>query len=276
MFNNKVAIITGATRGIGRVLANKMAELGCNIVVTGKTVKSTRALPGDIYEVSKEIENYGVKALPIQLNLRDQYNIKITVDKTMEEFGRIDYLINNAGALWWKSILGTSHKKYDLIHDINSRGSYILSRECIPYMLKNDNGGHIVMCSPPITTDINHYKNKTAYMISKLGMTMSMMGISSEYDNEKIAANSIWPKTPIESQALINHRLGNPFMWRKADIVCDAIINILQENPLEFKGNALIDEEYLLEKGETDFDKYNCVPGGNPPSLDKIHHMWNS
>ena len=136
--------------------------------------------------------------------------------------------------------------------------------------------GHIIMHSPPLPSPNNKdiYANKTAYMISKLGMTMSALGISSEYEGKNIAANTIWPSTPIESFAVKNHNLGEKKMWRKADIIADAIINIVNEDPNKFSGNQLIDEDYLRSKGETDFSKYQCVPGYEPPKLTDVFEKF--
>ena len=281
MISNKVALITGASRGIGRAIALGLAKENYNIVVASKTTKDTKELPGTIYSVAEEVEKLGVKALPFKLDVRNDQDMKDVVQKTMKEFGRIDVLINNAGALWWKSIEETPIKKYDLINSINSRASFYLSKLCIPEMEKND-GGHIIMQSPPLTVGsslafpVSHFHGKTGYMISKLGMTMTALGISEEYKGKNIAANTLWPMTPIESYALKNHKLGMPKHWRKEDIIVDAVKNIIQEDPVTFSGNQLIDELYLRSKGVDDFDQYQCVPGSEPPRLDNIQHLWNA
>lgn len=279
----KVAIITGSTRGIGRKIALELAKKGYNITVAAKTIKGTKKLPGDIYSVSNEIRELGGEALPFRLDLRDENTIKECVKKTYDKWNRIDVLINNAGALWWKNIIETPAKRYDLINDVNSRGAYLMSREVIPYMLKNKKG-HIINCSPPLTLNdnktlafnFNVLKGKIAYMISKLGMTISAMGISEEYKNKGIAANTLWPMRPVRSYALINHKLGDQKFWRKADIISDSIINIINEDPYHFSGNQLIDEVYLKTKGVKDFSKYNCVPNYEPPKLNELHHLWKA
>ena len=163
----------------------------------------------------------------------------------------------------------------DLINSINSRASFLLSKLCLPHMEKN-NFGHIIMHSPPLPSPNNKeiYANKTGYMISKLGMTMSALGISTEYEGKNIAANTIWPSTPIESFAVKNNNLGEKKMWRKADIIADAVINIVNEDPNKFTGNQLIDEDYLRSKGETDFSKYQCVPGYEPPKLTDVFEKF--
>ena len=275
----KVAIITGSTRGIGRHLALTLAKNGYNITVTGKSIKSTDKLPGDIYTVSKEVKESGSDSLPIKLDVRNENEIESCVKKTYEKWGRIDLLINNAGALWWKPIEQTPAKRYDIINQINSRAAFLMAREVIPYMKQNE-GGHIINFSPPILPivlkDYRALENKTAYLISKLGMTLSMLGISKEYGGTNIAANSLWPLRPVESYALINHKLGDKKSWYKQDIISDSVLEILKEDKSTFTGNQLIDEEYLITKGTTDFTKYRCDPNFEPPKLDEIHELWNA
>jgi citronellol/citronellal dehydrogenase len=275
---SKVAIITGATRGIGRELAHGLAKNGYNIVVTGKTMKDSNTLPGTIYSVAEEIERYGVIGAPIRADLRNTEDIDKIVRFTRSKFGRLDLLINNAGALFWKPIIDTDIKKYDLINNINSRASFYLSKLCLP-LLKESGGGHIINQSPPLLEGdlLNQtLKGKTAYMISKWGMTLGALGIAEEYRGTGIACNTIWPMTPIESYAVKNNNLGNEKMWRKPDIIVDSVLEIIKEDPNVFTGNQLIDEVYLREKGVTDFSKYQCVEGFEPPKLMEINEMWKS
>jgi len=269
---NKVALITGATRGIGKAISLSLARQGYNIVVTGKSIKDTPNLPGSIYSVSNEIEKMGVKALPIKLDVRNHDDIKNTLDLTKKNFGRLDVVVNNAGALYWNSIENTDIKKYNLINDINCRGSFFISKYSIPLMLEND-GGHIIMQSPPLPTNIREQKvlaNKTAYMISKWGMTLGALGIGEELKDKGIAVNTLWPSTAIESHAVINNNLGEPKIWRKPDIIVDTVNEIIKENPDQFTCNQLIDEVYLRGKGYTDFEKYQCVEGYEPPLLSNL------
>lgn len=276
MLKNKVAIITGATRGIGRHIALTLAKNGCNIVVAGKSIKHTRQLPGTIHSVSNEIREYGCTVLPYQIDVRDNKSLEKLVGTTMESFGKIDILINNAGALWWKNMLETPVEKYDLVNNVNSRAAYTLSQLCLPHMLKN-NWGHIIMQSPPFTPEYinfiiknNKIKGMTAYMTSKLGMSITALGIAQEVGGSGVAANTLWPMTPIESFALINNNLGNKKSWRKPEIISDTVMHILREDPKTFTGNCLIDEDYLRTKGCTDFSKYQCVPGYEPPKLNNF------
>lgn len=279
MLKNKVAIITGSTRGIGKEIALTLAKNGCNIVVAGKSTKDTPNLPGNIYSVAEEIENYNVQAVPFQIDVRNNNTMINLVNSTVNRFGKIDILINNAGALWWENMLNCPIEKYDLINNINSRASYALSQLCLPHMLENK-WGHIIMQSPPFNgkyidklINTNKLKNKVGYMSSKLGMSITAVGIGQEFRGTGVAANSIWPQTPIESYALINNNLGNRKQWRKPEILCDSIMHILQEDSKIFTGNCLIDEEYLKTKGVTDFSKYQCVPGYEPPTLDSVDEM---
>ena len=275
---SRVALITGASRGIGRQIVISLAEKGYSCVITAKTVEPNPKLPGTIYDVHEEVRRrFGTKTLPMKLDVRDIDQMKLVVDTTIDHFGKIDCVIHNAGALYWDTIENTSFKQYNLIHDINSRAAFTLSSLCLPYMVKQ-NYGHIIMHSPPLPqpTDIDIYNSKTAYMMSKWGMTMTAMGIASEYRGRGIAANTIWPNTAIESYATINNNLGNPSHWRKPNIIADAIIGILDEDPCTHTGNQWIDEDYLRSKGVNDFSKYQCVPGKEPMTLDQAFRLMNA
>ena len=274
---NKVAIVTGGSRGIGCIICHKLAENGYNVVITAKSVKENKNLPGTIYSVQDELnEKYNTDSIGIKMDVRNTNEMESCVNKTIDKYGKIDVLINNAGALWWENIVDTPYKKYDLVNDINSRASYVLSHLCLPHMEKND-GGHIIMHSPPFDgiTDNSTYKKKTAYMISKYGMTMTAMGISEEFFGKGIAANTIWPSTPIESFATKNNNLGIAKHWRKPDIIADAILKIIKEDPNKFTGNQLIDEDYLISKGVYDFTNYRCIKDYEPPKLNDFFNKFS-
>jgi len=274
----KVALITGATRGIGRAIALGLAKNGYNIVVAGKSIINNPKLPGTIYSVSKEVEALGSRALPVKVDIRNYDDIKNMIQQTESKFGRLDVVINNAGVLSWKPIKYTNVKEYDLVNEINNRGTFLLSKLALP-LLEKSGGGHIINQSPPLSDNnemANILENKTAYMISKWGMTLSALGLAKEYEGTGICANTLWPMTPIESFAVINNNLGDPKSWRKTDIMLDCVLEILNEDPKSFTGNQLIDETYLRSKGYTNFEKYQCVPGFEAPKLDDIQHLFKS
>ena len=267
----KTVLITGASRGIGQVIAEKMVRHGHRVVIASKTVDTDPSLPGTIYSVKYDLEQKypGAEIHPFRLDVRDEKEIQRLVTRLDHQFGGVDVLINNAGALHWKAMTETPYKKYDLINGVNVRGSFLLSACCIRDMIKNNKGGHIIMHSPPLPQpdDTSIYKGKTGYMISKYGMTMTAMGISEEYREYGIAGNTIWPATAIETAAVINNKLGTPEMWRKPEIIADAVWEIINEDPTTFTGNQLIDEDYLVTKGVTDFSQYQVIAGSEPPKL---------
>ena len=260
----QVAIITGGSRGIGRQVALTLAQAGAHIVIAAKTDEPNPKLPGTIHTVAKEIEALGRRALPVKVDVRNDEEIDGMVKQTMDAFGRIDILVNNAGALWWQPVLETPMKRYDLINQINSRASFACTHAVLPHMLAGK-GGHILVYSPPI--DLSALAGKVAYCISKFGMTMLAHGLAGEMEGKPISINALWPVTAIESFATINFQLGAPAMWRKADILADATLEIVSMKPGELSGQALLDEDFLRERGVTDFTKYRCDPASEPPRL---------
>jgi citronellol/citronellal dehydrogenase len=260
----RVAVITGASRGIGRAMALGLAKAGSHIVIAAKSTTSTDKLPGSIFTVAAEVEALGASALPIQVDVRDADQIEGMVAKTLERFGRIDLLVNNAGALHWSSLLDTPAKRFDLVMGVNARAAFLCCRAVLPAMIQRK-WGHIVNMSPPL--DLSMVPGRIAYSISKLGMTLLSFGLAEEARPHNIAVNSLWPVTIIESQASINHALGKPEMWRKPDILVDCVLRLTQKEPAEITGQALLDEDFLRAEGVTDFSGYACVPGTQPPRL---------
>lgn len=258
----RVALITGASRGIGRDIALTLAQAGCDITIAAKSVVSKPNLPGTIFSVAAEVLQHGVRALPIQCDVRDDSQIENMVQTTVDTFGRIDYLICNSGVLWWKNVEDTPMDRYDLVHQVNVRGVFCCVRQVLPIM-KKQNFGRIIVMSPPI--DLGWLKGKVAYSISKYGMTMIAMGVAKELIGTDISANALWPCTLIESFATKNFKMGEQSQWRKASIVSDSVLSIIQEPADRLNGQALIDEDYLRSKGVTNFDKYRCVKGVEPP-----------
>ena len=262
-----VAVITGASRGIGKVVANKLANQGYNIAVVSKSVEKNDKTPGTIYEVAEEIsrDNPYIDCIPIKVDVRKEGDIKRGIKAIHKEFGRIDVLFNNASALHFDKTKNTPVKKFDLINHVNTRGSFLMSKHVLPIMEKQKKG-HIIMHSPPIR--LTMLGENTPYMISKYGMTMLSLGIAQEYYGKGIASNTIWPNTLIKSYATINNGLGDERFWRKPEIIADSISFMVNENPNYFSGCQLIDQFYLRKKGITDFTKYQCVPGCEPPTMD--------
>eukprot|EP00416_Gambierdiscus_australes_P026197 CAMPEP_0171061558 /NCGR_PEP_ID=MMETSP0766_2-20121228/4514_1 /TAXON_ID=439317 /ORGANISM="Gambierdiscus australes, Strain CAWD 149" /LENGTH=312 /DNA_ID=CAMNT_0011517257 /DNA_START=143 /DNA_END=1081 /DNA_ORIENTATION=+ len=265
--SGRVALITGSTRGIGKECALALARQGCNVVVAAKSTSEQPGLPGTIYSVASELEALGVQALPFKLDVRDADSCDACVARTIEVFGHVDILINNASALWWQDIVRTPQSKYDLITTLNTRGSFALARACMPHFLEQ-NFGRVVSMSPPIRPEMEAYKGFTAYNISKYGMTMVAMGVAAEGRGHNITGVSLWPATVIESQASINFELGERSMWRKATILADAAVALVCEGA-DFSGQQLIDDEYLRYKGLIDDDLvvYRYDPNVEPPRL---------
>jgi citronellol/citronellal dehydrogenase len=261
---DRVAIITGASRGIGRAIALGLARHGCHIVIAAKSTQSTEQLPGSIHTVAKEVEALHVKALPIQIDVRDADQIDAMAAQVVKEFGRIDILINNAGALWWQPVLETPPKRFDLVVGVNARASFLTCRAVLPAMIER-RWGHIINMSPPI--DLKVVPGKVAYFISKFGMTLVSHGLAEEVRDKNIGVNSLWPVTIIESQASINWKMGNPSMWRKPDILVDCVLRLVQKEPTAITGKAILDEDFLQDEGVTDFSGYACVPGTTPPRI---------
>ncbi len=260
VLEGRVAVITGASRGIGKALALRLAEEGADVVVSAKSVEPSEKLPGTIYETAEEVRARGRRALPVQVDVRFEEQIRAMVDKTIEEFGRLDILINNAGALWWKPVLDTPPKRFDLLMQVNVRAAYLCCYYALPHM-KKQRWGHIINMAPGIGTQPN--PGMVAYMISKMGMARLAIGIAEEHGSDNIAANALWPVTPIETAAVINNHLGERSQWRTPEIMCDAVMAILRQEPSQCTGRMLTDEEILREAGVTDFDKYWCE--GKPP-----------
>lgn len=260
----RVAIVTGASRGIGRAIALGLARQGCHIVIAAKSTESSESLPGSIFTVAEEVEALGVQALPLQVDVRDADQIDGMAAQALQKFGRIDILVNNAGALWWQPLLETPAKRFDLVMGVNARAAFLACRAVLPAM-RERRWGHIINMSPPI--DLRVVPGKIAYCISKFGMTLLSHGLAEEVRDSNVAVNALWPVTIIESQASINWKMGEPRMWRKPDILVDCVVRLVQKEPPEVTGQALLDEDFLRKEGVTDFSGYSCVPGTNPPRI---------
>ncbi|KAE8632245.1 hypothetical protein XENTR_v10001487 [Xenopus tropicalis] len=251
--------ITGASRGIGKAIALKAARDGANVVIAAKTAEAHPKLPGTIYTAASEIEAAGGKALPCIVDVRDENQISAAVEKAVDTFGGIDILVNNASAISLTNTLETPMKKVDLMMGINTRGTYLTSKICIPY-LKKSKVAHILNLSPPLNLNPIWFKNHCAYTIAKYGMSMCALGMSEEYKGE-IAVNALWPKTAIHTAAMdMLGGSGVDKQCRTPDIMADAAYAILSK-PKDFTGNFVIDEELLKHEGIKDLDVYAVSPG---------------
>ncbi|MEO5943501.1 MAG: NAD(P)-dependent oxidoreductase [Ferruginibacter sp.] len=261
-FQNKTIFITGASRGIGKAIALRLAKEGANIIVAAKSVEENPKLGGTIYSAAEEIEKAGGKALAVQCDIRDENQIQQAVDKAVERFGGIDMLINNASAISLTSTEKTEPKRFDLMHDINVRGTFFMCKACIPHLKKSSNA-HILTLSPPINMDMKWFANHIAYTLSKYNMSMIMLGLAAELKKDNIACNALWPRTTIATAAVQNLLGGDMLinMSRTTDIVADAAYYILSKSSAECTGNTFIDEAVLAAEGITDLEKYSVVSG---------------
>jgi len=261
-FNNKTVFITGASRGIGKAIGLRLAKEGANIIIASKSIEENPKLGGTIFSAAAEIEAAGGKALPVQCDIRDEAQIQKAVDEGIRRFGGIDILINNASAISLSNTEQTEPKRFDLMHDINVRGTFFVSKACIPHLKKAANP-HILTLSPPINLDIKWFANHLAYTISKYNMSMITLGLAAELKKYNIAANALWPRTTIATVAVKNLLGGDALMQmsRVPEIVADAAFYILSKSSVECTGNTFIDEEVLAKEGITDLEKYAVVPG---------------
>ena len=258
----KTLFITGASRGIGRAIALRAARDGANIVVAAKTSDPHPKLPGTIHEAAAEIEAAGGHALAIQLDIRFEDQIARAVAQAVERFGGIDVLVNNASAIHLSGTVETPMKRYDLMQQVNVRGTFACSQACIPTLARAKNP-HILNLSPPPSLDPKWFAPHLAYTIAKLGMSLCVLGMAEELKGQGIAVNALWPRTMIATAAVQNLLGGDAAMAvsRKPEIVADAAHAILTRDSRSFTGRFFIDEEVLREEGVRDFDGYAFSPG---------------
>ncbi|HEV9036306.1 MAG TPA: NAD(P)-dependent oxidoreductase [Puia sp.] len=261
-FENKSVLITGGTRGIGKAIALRLAAEGANIAIVGKTAEPNPKLEGTIYTAAEEISAAGAgKVLPLQGDIRFDDTIRQVVAATAEAFGGIDILVNNASAINLTTTEQVEPKRYDLMHDINVRGTFFMSQACIPY-LKQAHNPHILNLSPPLNLDSRWFGPHLAYTMSKYGMSMIILGLAEELKQYRIAANALWPRTTIATAAVKN-LLGGDFLVQRSrtpEIVADAAFYILQKPSFETTGNFFIDEDVLQQEGITDLGRYAVNP----------------
>jgi citronellol/citronellal dehydrogenase len=253
----KTLFITGASRGIGLAIALRAARDGANIAVAAKTAEPHPKLAGTIYTAAKEIEQAGGKALPLVVDVRDETIVKDALDKTAHMFGGIDIVVNNASAIQLTGVIETDMRRFDLMHQINARGTFVVSKWAIPYLEKASNP-HILMISPPLDMKEKWFAPHTAYSMAKFGMSLVVLGLAGELRPKGIAVNALWPRTIIATAAIKNLLGGEKRMRqaRKPDIMADAAYAVLTSPSRGFTGHFLIDDTFLAERGVSDFEHY--------------------
>lgn len=258
----KTLFITGASRGIGKAIALRAAADGANVVIAAKTAEPNPKLPGTIYSAKEEIEAAGGKALACVVDVRMEEQIHAAVKQAVETFGGIDVLVNNASAISLTGTLETPMKRFDLMHGINTRGTFACSQACIPFLEKSENG-HILNISPPLNMETRWFAPHVAYTMAKFGMSMCVLGMSEELKAKRIAVNALWPRTVIATAAVQNLLGGDATVQgsRKPDIMADAAYAILTRKSTDYTGHFAIDEEILRESGVSDFSRYSVTPG---------------
>ena len=257
----KTLFISGASRGIGLAIALRAAKDGANVAVAAKTAEPHPKLPGTIYTAAEEIEDAGGKALPLVCDIRFEEQVTAAVEKTVAAFGGIDICVNNASAIQLTGTLQTDMKRYDLMNGINARGTYLVSRTCIPH-LKRAANPHVLMLSPPLDMNPKWFKGHTAYSMAKYGMSMCVLGMAAEFADEGLAFNALWPRTAVATAAIRNALADDEGMkhCRTPEILADAAYLIFNKPAKDFTGNFLIDDTFLVENGVTDFDRYRVDP----------------
>ncbi|NNV56471.1 SDR family oxidoreductase [Limnovirga soli] len=263
-FTNKTVFITGASRGIGKAIALKLATAGANIVIAAKSTEENPKLGGTIFSAAAEVEAAGGKALAVQVDIRQEDQIIAAVEKTVQTFGGIDILINNASAIQLTGTEQTETKRFDLMHSVNVRGTFLVTKHCIP-LLKKSSNAHILTLSPPINIEPRWLGPHVAYTISKYNMSMMAIGWAQELQPFRIASNALWPKTTIDTAAVRNILGGEMLakMSRTPQILADAAFYILSKSAATCTGNTFIDEAVFAAEGITDLSAYSVVPGAN-------------
>lgn len=257
----KTLFITGASRGVGKAIALRAAADGANIVIAAKTTEPHPKLEGTIYTAAEDIEAAGGKALPVATDIRDEDSVLNAVEKAVETFGGIDILVNNASAISLGGTLDTPMKRFDLMQQVNARGSFLCSQACLPHLFKADNP-HVLMLSPPLSMDPKWFSKHTAYTMAKYGMSMCVLGMAAEFAEQGVAFNAIWPKTLLKTAAVDNLLGGEDVSshGRWPSIVADAAHAIFLRSRWDCTGNFFIDEDVLREEGVTDFSHYRVNP----------------
>lgn len=260
--NNKTVLITGASRGIGKAIALRLAAERANIVIAAKSVEENAKLGGTIFSSAREVEQAGGQALAVACDIRFEEQIDNVVSQAVEKFGGIDIVVNNASAISLTPTEKTEPKRFDLMHDINVRGTFMVTRACIPY-LKQSSHAHILTLSPPVNLNPKWFAGHIAYTLTKYNMSMMAIGWAAELKQHGVASNALWPQTTIDTAAVRNLLGGDVLakMSRTPAVLADAAYYVLSKPPAECTGNCFIDEEVFAKEGITDLSSYSVVPG---------------
>jgi citronellol/citronellal dehydrogenase len=258
--SGKTLFITGASRGIGRAIALRAARDGANIAIAAKSDVPNPKLPGTIHTVAAEVEAAGGRALALRCDIRDEDSVGAAVAATVDAFGGIDVLVNNASAIWLRGTLDTPMKRFDLMQQVNARGSFLCAQACLPHLLHAPNP-HILTLAPPPSLDPKWWGPHTGYTLAKMGMSFVTLGLAAEFGRQGIAINALWPRTVIATDAINLIPGVDTANCRKPDIVADAAHAVLVRPARGFSGNFLIDEEVLREAGIDDLSRYAVQPG---------------
>ncbi|SDR62269.1 citronellol/citronellal dehydrogenase [Rhizobiales bacterium GAS113] len=257
----RTLFITGASRGIGLAIALKCARDGANVAIAAKTTEPHPKLPGTIFSAAEEVKAAGGKALPLQVDIRDEEGVKAALDKTVATFGGLDIVVNNASAISLTPSQATDMKRFDLMHQINARGTFMVSKYAIPHLARSANP-HILMLSPPLDMKEKWFAPHTAYSMAKYGMSLVVLGLAGELRGQGIAVNALWPRTTIATAAVKNLLGGDALMHasRTPEILADAAYRIFAKPSRQLTGQFLIDDSFLAGEGVTDFDHYRVDP----------------
>ena len=255
-FKNKTVIMSGGSRGVGLEIAKALGKDGANIAILAKTIEPHPTLPGTIYTAAEEIEQVGGSALPVVCDIRFEEQVEAAVEETVSKFGSIDICINNASAIHLTDTVNTPMKRYDLMHNINVRGTFMLSQKCIPHLIKGDNS-HILTLSPPLDIARKWFGMTLAYTTAKYGMSLIAHGLAEELGKHNVASNCLWPRTSLDTAAVRNV-IGAELIKgsRKPSIYADAAYAVLKRDSSMCTGNFFLDQDVLEEEGVTDFDQY--------------------
>ena len=257
---NRVVFITGASRGIGRACALACAKEGADLVIAAKTADPHPKLPGTIHTVAAEVEATGGRALALRCDIRDEDSVGAAVAATVDAFGGIDALVNNASAIWLRGALDTPMKRFDLMQQVNARGSFLCAQACLPHLLQAPNP-HILTLAPPPSLDPKWWAPHTGYTLAKMGMSFVTLGLAGEFGPRGVAVNALWPRTVVATDAINMIPGVDAHRCRTPRIVADAAHAVLVRDARGFSGNFLVDEDVLREAGVSDFDPYAVEPG---------------